>query len=125
MQRTFIDTVTRVGVQHVVRFSGIGCEPGSPFRFARAHGEAERTWKHRAWRGHTLRPSQAFGIRPTTFAEFAHRHAAVVRGDVSPSLLWPSGWQPPARQAPPLWCGTGPGSHATRLAVRSSEVDER
>lgn len=223
-QRTFVDAVRRAGVEHVVKFSGIGCEPGSSFRFARMHGQAERyleasglAWTH-------LRPSQfmqvyfrevpgvltdrtlalpmgdariapvdvediariafavlnteghegrryemtgpealtmteiaerlsevlgqpvryinadpaakrqqlvasgiptdfadamdelfrlrrsgadesrvnlstheAFGIQPTTFAEFARRNAAVFQGHVSPSHLWASGWQPSAR----------------------------
>jgi uncharacterized protein YbjT (DUF2867 family) len=57
-QRTFVDAVAHAGVPHVVKFSGIGCEPGSPFRFARVHGEIEHhleasglAWTH-------LRPSQ-------------------------------------------------------------------
>ncbi|SEF20440.1 Uncharacterized conserved protein YbjT, contains NAD(P)-binding and DUF2867 domains [Amycolatopsis pretoriensis] len=35
---------------------------------------------------------ERFGVRPTTFAEFARRHAAVFRGDTPPSHLWASGW---------------------------------
>jgi len=57
-QRSFIDAAKRVGVRHIVKFSGMGCEPSSPFRFARMHGEIERyleasglAWTH-------LRPSQ-------------------------------------------------------------------
>ncbi len=223
-QCTFIDAVARAGVPHVVKFSGIGCEPGSPFRFARMHGEIERyleasglAWTHlrpaqfmqvyfREVRdiltdrklalpmgdariapvdvediakvaflllttdGHegkrhemtgpealtmteiaarleevvgqpvryvdvdpaakrqqllaagippafadamdelfrlrraggdesrvNLRTHEAFGIRPTTFTEFARRNAAVFRGEADPSHLWASGWQPPAR----------------------------
>jgi uncharacterized protein YbjT (DUF2867 family) len=37
---------------------------------------------------------ERFGVRPTTFAEFTHRHAAVFRGEAPPSHLWASGWQP-------------------------------
>ncbi|MEY9964426.1 uncharacterized protein YbjT (DUF2867 family) [Streptacidiphilus sp. MAP12-16] len=35
---------------------------------------------------------QRFGIRPTTFAQFAHRSAAVFRGETTPDRLWASGW---------------------------------
>jgi len=34
-----------------------------------------------------------FGIRPTSFAEFAKRNAAIFRGETSPANLWASGWQ--------------------------------
>ncbi|WP_329046275.1 SDR family oxidoreductase [Amycolatopsis sp. NBC_01488] len=37
---------------------------------------------------------EKFGVRPTTFAEFARRNAAVFRGEVPPSHRWASGWQP-------------------------------
>ncbi|SEL81914.1 NmrA family NAD(P)-binding protein [Streptacidiphilus jiangxiensis] len=33
-----------------------------------------------------------FGLRPTTFAEFAHRSAPVFRAEMSPDHLWASGW---------------------------------
>lgn len=36
---------------------------------------------------------ERFGIRPTTFAEFAGRHAAVFRGEAPPTHLWASGWR--------------------------------
>jgi uncharacterized protein YbjT (DUF2867 family) len=222
-QRCFIDAATRAGVRHIVKFSGVGGEPSSSFRFARMHGEAERyleasglAWTH-------LRPSQfmqvyfrevpsiltnrklalpmgdapiapvdvediakvayallnsdghegrryemtgpealtmteiaerltdvvgepieyvdidpaakrqqllaagiatyfadamdelfhlrrngsdesrinlsthhVFGVRPTTFAEFARRNADIFRGNTTPTHLWASGWQPPS-----------------------------
>jgi uncharacterized protein YbjT (DUF2867 family) len=34
-----------------------------------------------------------FGIRPTPFAEFAKRSAAIFRGETSAANLWASGWQ--------------------------------
>jgi hypothetical protein len=37
------------------------------------------------------------GIRPTTFAEFAHRSAEIFRGVTGPSHLWASGWQTASR----------------------------
>ena len=37
---------------------------------------------------------EKFGVRPTTFAEFARRNAAVFRGEAPPSHRWASGWQP-------------------------------
>lgn len=37
---------------------------------------------------------ERFGVRPTTFAEFTRRHAAVFRGEAPPTHLWASGWQP-------------------------------
>jgi uncharacterized protein YbjT (DUF2867 family) len=36
---------------------------------------------------------EQFGVRATTFAEFARRHAAVFRGEAPPSHLWASGWR--------------------------------
>lgn len=36
---------------------------------------------------------EKFTIRPTTFAEFAERSAAVFRGTSTPDKLWASGWQ--------------------------------
>lgn len=57
-QCTFIDAAKSAGVRHIVKFSGVGCNPDSTFRFARMHGEIERyleasglAWTH-------LRPSQ-------------------------------------------------------------------
>jgi uncharacterized protein YbjT (DUF2867 family) len=41
-----------------------------------------------------LSTHERFGVRPTTFAEFARRHAARFRGEAPPSHLWASGWQP-------------------------------
>jgi uncharacterized protein YbjT (DUF2867 family) len=36
---------------------------------------------------------EQFNIRPTSFAEFAERSAAVFRGTSTPDKLWASGWQ--------------------------------
>lgn len=36
------------------------------------------------------------GLRPTPFAEFAERSAAVFRGEATPERLWAAGWQDPA-----------------------------
>lgn len=35
----------------------------------------------------------AFGIRPTSFADFARRSAPIFRGGATPERLWASGWQ--------------------------------
>jgi uncharacterized protein YbjT (DUF2867 family) len=57
-QCAFTDAAKHAGVRHIVKYSGLNAHPGSPFRFARMHGEIERymetsgvTWTH-------LRPSQ-------------------------------------------------------------------
>ena len=36
---------------------------------------------------------ERFGIRPTTFAQFARRSAAVFRGETTPERLWAAGWR--------------------------------
>jgi uncharacterized protein YbjT (DUF2867 family) len=41
-QMAFIDAAARAGVGHVVKLSGNIPDPGSPFRFARMHGDIER-----------------------------------------------------------------------------------
>lgn len=227
-QRSFIDAAKRAGVRHIIKFSGVGCEPNSSFRFARMHGELEQYLESSGLAWTHLRPSQfmqvyfrevptilsdhelavpmgeariapvdvadiakvafallrsdghegrryemtgpealsmtevaerladvvgepvryvdvdphakrqqllaagiptdladamdelfdlrrngsaesrvdlstheAFGIQPTTFAEFARRNADVFRGDTSPAHLWASGWQPPTPASAP------------------------
>jgi uncharacterized protein YbjT (DUF2867 family) len=40
-----------------------------------------------------LSTHEALGVTPTTFAEFAQRHASVFRGEHAPSHLWASGWE--------------------------------
>src|SRR5579859_3451506 len=41
VQSSFIDAAAKAGVSHVVKLSGIMPEIGSPFRFARMHGQIE------------------------------------------------------------------------------------
>lgn len=57
-QCTFIDAANDAGVEHIVKFSGLGAEADSDFRFTRMHAEIEAyleasglAWTH-------LRPSQ-------------------------------------------------------------------
>jgi uncharacterized protein YbjT (DUF2867 family) len=40
-----------------------------------------------------LSTHRAFGVTPTTFAQFVARRAAVFRGEAAASQLWASGWQ--------------------------------
>jgi uncharacterized protein YbjT (DUF2867 family) len=42
---------------------------------------------------------ERLGIRPTSFAEFAQRSAAVFRGTSAHDQLWASGWQNPHAEA--------------------------
>ncbi|MGI5230648.1 SDR family oxidoreductase [Actinoallomurus sp. CA-142502] len=44
-----------------------------------------------------LSTHEAFGVRPTTFAEFVRKHAAVFRGEARPANLWAAGWLPSDR----------------------------
>jgi uncharacterized protein YbjT (DUF2867 family) len=44
-----------------------------------------------------LSTHEAFGVRPTTFAEFVRKHEAVFRGEAQPSNLWAAGWLPSGR----------------------------
>lgn len=45
---------------------------------------------------------EPFNIRPTSFAEFAQRSAAVFRGTSTPDQLWASGWQNADADSTPL-----------------------
>jgi uncharacterized protein YbjT (DUF2867 family) len=42
VQNAFIDAAKKAGVEHVVKLSGVMCDPNSDFRFARMHGNIEK-----------------------------------------------------------------------------------
>jgi uncharacterized protein YbjT (DUF2867 family) len=83
-QCTFIDAAKRAGVDHIVKFSGMGCWSDSIFRFARMHAEVERylegsglAWTH---------------LRPSTFMQTHLR-------DVVPTILRDGSVNMPMRDA--------------------------
>ncbi|HVV13815.1 SDR family oxidoreductase, partial [Amycolatopsis sp.] len=65
-QRTFIDAAKKAGVEHIIKFSGVGCWSDSGFRFARMHAEVERYLENSGLAWTMLRPAQ---FMPVYFRE--------------------------------------------------------
>jgi uncharacterized protein YbjT (DUF2867 family) len=73
-QTAFIDAAQKAGVPHIVKFSGRGCWPSSPFRFARFHAEIEH---------HLERSGVAWTqLRPSQFMQVFLRESRIVRDGV-------------------------------------------
>ena len=74
-QYTFIDAAKKVGVRHIVKYSGLYSTLDSPFLFSRMHAEVERYLEHSGLAWTHLRPSQFMQVYlrevPTIVAESA------------------------------------------------------
>jgi uncharacterized protein YbjT (DUF2867 family) len=58
LQGNFVAAARREGVRRVVKFSGLGADPASPWRFARWHGDAEKRLEDSGLAFTHLRPNQ-------------------------------------------------------------------
>jgi uncharacterized protein YbjT (DUF2867 family) len=57
-QVNLIDAAVAAGVRHIVKMSGLGVDPDSPFRFGRYHTQVEQHLRAAAVSATVLRPSQ-------------------------------------------------------------------
>jgi uncharacterized protein YbjT (DUF2867 family) len=78
-EQVFIECAKVAGVAHVVKLSMLGASPGSPLRFAKAHGIAEQALRASGMKWTLLRASS---FMQNTLAWPAHVHDGVLHAPV-------------------------------------------